>query len=51
MDRNTLLQYYTGLLDYLPCTAAVKIEHGPEYAIAILGWFSHSFAVNHSGKN
>jgi hypothetical protein len=51
MDQNMLLQYYSGLLDYLPCTAAVKIEHGLEYAIAILGWFAQSFAVNCGGKN
>ena len=35
-----LLQYYTGLRNFFWCTTAVKIEHRPEYAVAIL----HRFA-------
>jgi hypothetical protein len=46
-----LLQYYTGLLNYLPCTAAVKIEHGPEYAIAILNQFALFLVVHNGSKN
>jgi hypothetical protein len=45
-----LLQYYTGLRNFLWCTMAVKIEHRPECAVAILHRFARFFVVHRGGE-